>query len=41
MEVIEGHNNRLKVCLIEMIGTGMLVLAINFGSKSGSSLVLY
>jgi aquaporin Z len=41
MEVIDGHNNRVKVCLIEMIGTGMLVLAINFGSKSGSSLVLF
>ena len=41
MEVLEGHNNRVKVCLIEMIGTCMLVLAINFGSKSGSTLVLY
>jgi aquaporin Z len=41
MEVLEGHNNRIKVCLIEMIGTCMLVLEINFGSKSGSTLVLY
>lgn len=43
MEVPGGYENKLLVCVMEMLGTGMLLLAINWsgGDWVGIVLTLY
>jgi hypothetical protein len=32
MEIKGGHQNKLRVCIVEAIGTGLLLFSINWGS---------
>jgi hypothetical protein len=41
MEVPGGKNNKLIVCLYEALGTCFLLIAINWGSDSGNSVIGY
>jgi glycerol uptake facilitator-like aquaporin len=41
MEVSGGKNNKLIVCLYEALGTCFLLIAINWGSDSGTKAVGY
>lgn len=34
MEVAGGLNNKVYVCLLEMIGTAFWMIALNWGNKS-------
>lgn len=41
MEVQDGYKNMGKVLAVEMIGTGLLLLSINFGANSYSAFIIY
>jgi hypothetical protein len=32
MEIKGGHQNKLRVCIAEAIGTGLLLFSINWGA---------
>ena len=37
MEFPEGKNHKLLVCLAEILGTMILIIAVNFGCESGGT----
>ena len=37
MEVKGASNNKLTVCVYEMMGTAFLLMVVNFGAAAGSS----
>ena len=41
MEVQDGYKNMGKVLAVEMVGTGLLLLSINFGANSYSAFIIY